>query len=248
LQRLQAADIVLADALIDSAFQSLAPQAQWVNVGKRGFCRSTPQDRINALLVEAAQSHARVVRLKGGDPSLFGRLEEELLALQACSVPFEVVPGVTAALAAAADAGQPLTRRGRGRHVVLQTAVSHEALEARTTSGPARPDTQVFYMAGRQMPALARSLRQAGWPAETAVVVTSRAGCADSIASRHTLATLESASVRHAGRPAVITLGVGAECLATYNSASVPEPPTLALRPDVGALNADTCTAALLSD
>lgn len=251
LQRLQAADIVLADALIDTGFRALAPQAHWVDVGKRGFCRSTPQAQINALLVEAAGRHARVVRLKGGDPSLFGRLEEELNALQAEGIASEVIPGVTAALAAAADAAQPLTRRGRGRQVVFQTAVSRDALEPQL--GPDaralhRPDTQVFYMAGRQMTALARSLREAGWPLDTPVLVVSRAGCADSITSRHTLLNLDSASVRHAGRPAIITLGVGAESLAAYNSAGAAAAPGSKRRTPTDVLTAESPMSAPLSN
>ena len=117
LQRLQSAEVVLFDALTDPALRAWAPQATWVDVGKRGFCDSTGQAHINALLVRWAAQGSRVVRLKGGDASIFGRLEEEIEALQAAGLSYEVVPGVTAAVAAAAAAGRPLTRRGRGRSV-----------------------------------------------------------------------------------------------------------------------------------
>lgn len=200
------ADVVLFDALTDPALRDLAPQARWIDVGKRGFCKSTAQAQIDALLVQAAQSHAVVVRLKGGDPSVFGRLEEELQALAAAGVACEVVPGVTAALAAAADTRRPLTRRGRGRSVSLTTAMTreHELQAARTA------DTEVFYMAGRQLAALSRRLLAAGWPADAPVCVTSRAGSPRSLSSSHCVATLAEAALLHAGAPTVVTVGAGA--------------------------------------
>jgi uroporphyrin-III C-methyltransferase len=209
-RHLAAAEVVLHDALIDeSAFRALAPRAEWIDVGKRGFCDSTGQARINALLVKLGRSGRRVVRLKGGDPSVFGRLEEELLALAAAGLEAEVVPGVTAALAAAAQMQRPLTRRGRGRSVSLSTAMSREG-ELRAAHSA---DTEVFYMAGRQLAALARRLREAGWAPDTAVAVVSRAGCTDALASSHRIDTLAEAAVLHAGRPTVVTVGVGAEGL-----------------------------------
>jgi uroporphyrin-III C-methyltransferase len=212
------ANVVLFDALTDPALRSLAPQAQWINVGKRGFDQATEQVTINQLLVRMAQQHAVVVRLKGGDPSIFGRLEEELQALAAAGICAEVVPGITAALAAAADTQRPLTRRKLGRSVSLTTAVSAHALSpTRAASGlqPAaqlRPhaDTEVFYMAGKQLGALARALQQATWPSTTTCSVVSRAGWPDSLASQHSLADLAGAAVLHAGRPTVVTVGVGA--------------------------------------
>jgi uroporphyrin-III C-methyltransferase len=205
-QRLAQADVVLHDALTDPALRAMAPKARWIDVGKRGFCDSTGQARINALLVRHAQSGARVVRLKGGDPSIFGRLEEELQALAEAGIECEVVPGVTAAIAAAAATQRPLTRRGTGRSVALTTAMTQDGdLQARRTA-----DTEVFYMAGRQLAALSRRLLAAGWPANTSVLVVSRAGWADQIATDHNVASLAEASVLHSGRPTVVTVGVGA--------------------------------------
>jgi uroporphyrin-III C-methyltransferase len=200
------ADVVLFDALTDPALRELAPDAQWIDVGKRGFSHATRQTAINALLVRSAQKHPRVVRLKGGDPSLFGRLEEELQALAEHGIACEVVPGVTAALAAAAAAQRPLTRRGRGRSVAFSTAMTQEG-ELRATRSA---DSEVFYMAGRQLGALSRRLRAAGWPADTPACVVSRAGCADQLVSEHRLDTLAQATVLHAGRPTVVTVGVAA--------------------------------------
>lgn len=205
-QRLAAAEVVLFDALTDPALRDLAPHARWIDVGKRGFRDSTGQVAINALLVRHAQSGRAVVRLKGGDPSVFGRLEEELQALAAAGIEAEVVPGVTAAIAAAAATQRPLTRRGTGRSVSLSTAMTQSG-ELR---GTRTADTEVFYMAGRQLGALGRRLRQAGWPADTAVLVVSRAGWPDQLASDHCIAELAEAGVLHAGRPTVVTVGVGA--------------------------------------
>jgi uroporphyrin-III C-methyltransferase len=205
-RRLAQADVVLFDALSDPALRDLAPQATWIDVGKRGFCESTPQASIDALLVRCAREHAVVVRLKGGDPSIFGRLEEELQALAAAGIACEVVPGVTAAIAAAADTQRPLTRRGVGRSVSLTTAMT----QAGALRGGHHADTEVFYMAGRQLGALSRALRQAGWAADAPVCVVSRAGWPDSMASSHVVAHLAGAAVLHAGRPTVVTVGAGA--------------------------------------
>ena len=204
--RLGQADVVLFDALTDPALRDFAPQARWIDVGKRGFCQSTGQASIDAMLVRLARQHAVVVRLKGGDPSVFGRLEEELQALAAAGIACEVVPGVTAAIAAAAAAQRPLTRRGSGRSVSLTTAMTHSG----QLSAGRHADTEVFYMAGRQLGKLGRALRAAGWPLDTPVCVVSRAGWPDCVASDHALADLAAAAVLHAGRPTVVSVGAGA--------------------------------------
>ncbi len=204
--RLAAADVVVADALADPALRELAPQARWIDAGKRGFRAATDQRAIDARLVREAQRGRLVVRLKGGDPSVFGRLEEEIAALDAAGVAFEIVPGVTAALAAAADAQRPLTRRGRGRSVALASAMTASG----RLQGDRAADTTVYYMAGRQLAALSRTLRAAGWEAATPVCVVSRAGWPDAIVGEHTVATLGEAVLLHAGRPTVVTVGCGA--------------------------------------
>ena len=215
--RLQDADVVLFDSLADPALRQLAPNARWIDVGKRGFTgvahaprgggrENAGQDTINALLVKHALSGAKVVRLKGGDPSVFGRLEEELEALAAAGIECEVVPGVTAALAAAAATQRPLTRRGAGRSVALTTAMT----KAGELAAGRHADTESFYMAGKQLAALSRRLVAAGWPAETPALVVSRAGWPDQLASEHSIATLGDATVLHSGRPTIVTVGVGA--------------------------------------
>jgi uroporphyrin-III C-methyltransferase len=200
------ADVVLYDALTDPALREFAPQAEWIDVGKRGFSASTAQARINALLIQHALDGAVVARLKGGDPSVFGRLEEELLALAEAGLTSEIIPGVTSALAAAAASGRPLTRRGNGRSVALTTAMTQE----RELHAGRRADTEVFYMAGQQLAMLSRRLLESGWPADTPVSIVSRAGWPDQLASEHQVSDLAAACVLHAGRPAVVTVGVGA--------------------------------------
>lgn len=222
---LASADVVLFDALTDPALRDLAPRARWMNVGKRGFCSSTGQATIDALLVKAAHEHEVVVRLKGGDPSVFGRLEEELQALAAAGIASEVVPGVTAAIAAAAATQRPLTRRGRGRSVSLTTAMSQTG----QLSAGRHADTEVFYMAGRQLGKLGRALQSAGWPTDTTVNVVSRAGWPDALASDHTLAELAAAAVLHAGRPTAVVVGAGAAAVAA--TAVIVEGPAVADTP-----------------
>jgi uroporphyrin-III C-methyltransferase len=245
--RLRTADVVLFDALADPALRPLAPQARWIDVGKRGF-RGVPhgapgepasagQATINALLVKHAREAKVVVRLKGGDPSVFGRLEEELEALAAAGIECEVIPGVSAAMAAAAATQRPLTRRGAGRSVSLTTAMTNDA----GLVGGRHADTEVFYMAGKQLGALGRRLARAGWPAHTPALAVSRAGWPDELASDHTIATLGGAALLHAGRPTVVTVGVGAmPVAATVHAAAraaraagaVPTAPVAALPAD----------------
>ncbi len=224
-QRLRLADVVLFDALTDPALRALAPQARWVNVGKRGFADSTGQSTINALLVKHAHESNVVVRLKGGDPSVFGRLEEELETLAAAGIACEVVPGVTAAIAAAAATLRPLTRRGSGRSVSLTTAMTREGSLNATRCA----DTEVFYMAGKQLAALSRRLLKAGWPAGTPASVVSRAGWPDQLQSDHRVEALRDATVLHAGRPTVVTVGAGAAPVGAHPAARALAAPTLGL-------------------
>lgn len=216
------AHVVLFDALADTSLRDLAPQAEWIDVGKRGFSGKEGSDfngqtRINQLLVEQALAtgaiHGEdglVVRLKGGDPSLFGRLEEELHVLYDAKIPCEVVPGVTSALAAAAATQRPLTRRGTGRSVAFTTAMTRTG-DLQCGMGPGqRADTEVFYMAGRQLGPLSKGLLEAGWPAETEVSVVSRAGWPDMRHTLHTVGTLDQASLTHSGRPTLVIVGAGA--------------------------------------
>jgi uroporphyrin-III C-methyltransferase len=215
---LATADVVLYDALADAQLRDYAPHARWVNVGKRGFEHSAKQSEINTLLVETARQHGVTVRLKGGDANIFGRLEEELIALAEAGIESEVVPGVTAALAAAAQAQRPLTRRGRGRTVSLSTAMT-EAGELRAAN---TADTEVFYMAGRQLPQLATLLQQAGWPGDTPALVVSHAGRPDALSSEHLVAALADAAALHAERPTIVVVGAGGSPLQSPDAPGKP--------------------------
>lgn len=222
-QRLGQADVVLCDALVDPTLRELAPRAKWVNVGKRGFCDSTAQATINALMLKYAGEVKVVVRLKGGDPSVFGRLEEELKALHRAGIECEVVPGVTAALAAAAAIQRPLTRRGIGRSVSLSTAMTQNRHLLATRNA----DTEVFYMAGKQLAALSQRLIQTGWAPDTPAHVVSRAGWPDQLHTDHAVSALAAAAVLHAGRPAVVTVGAGAQALSKTTARLAVGEPTL---------------------
>ena len=132
------------------------------------------------------------------------------IALREAGIASEVVPGVTSALAAAAATQRPLTRRGSGRSVSFTTAMTRTG-DLQCGMGPGqRADTEVFYMAGRQLAPLAKGLLDAGWPGETEVSVVSRAGWPDMRHTVHTVATLDEASAIHAGRPTLVIVGAGA--------------------------------------
>jgi uroporphyrin-III C-methyltransferase len=136
LRLLQGADVVVHDRLTPQPILDLArPGARLIDVGKRKSRHTLPQDGINQLLVGLAREGLTVVRLKGGDPFMFGRGGEELLALRAAGIEAHVVPGVTAALAAAADAGAPLTHRGLAQAVTFVTGHAAAGAE-RDLHGP----------------------------------------------------------------------------------------------------------------
>jgi len=169
---IQAADCILHDALVSEELLAMAPQAVKIAVGKRCGKQSTAQHFINKMLVDAAKKYARVVRLKGGDPMIFGRADEEMTALRQAGIEFEVVPGITTALAAASELQASLTLRGVSRSVALLTpSVGHgETPHALEESIPGA-DTLVVYMGLKQAAVWAQSLMDAGRPTTTPVVV-----------------------------------------------------------------------------
>lgn len=168
------ADIVFYDALVGPEILKLIPRsAERVCVGKRAGCASMKQREINARLVAAALSGKRAVRLKGGDPAMFGRLEEEISALAAHGLCYEICPGITAASAAAAAAGVPLTARGLVRGVRFLTTASCPGRENTPDwdelagSG----ETLAFYMARERLPEIAQTLQDAGLRADMPVLI-----------------------------------------------------------------------------
>lgn len=176
VRSLERADVVFHDALVHPEVLALAARAEKVAVGKRCGKFATAQQFINKRLVDAAGRHGVVVRLKGGDPMLFGRAQEELGALEAAGIPFEVVPGVTSALAAAAEAGTSLTQRGVARSVAFVTPRrgGGEAPSGWVAAAVAA-DTAVIYMGAGEAGAISAELISAGLPPELPVVVAENA-------------------------------------------------------------------------
>ncbi|NEX46412.1 uroporphyrinogen-III C-methyltransferase [Pseudotabrizicola algicola] len=168
------ADIVFYDRLVEpEVLDFVRPGAERVFVGKEVGAHSWPQTRINAAIVAAALQGKHVVRLKSGDPSIFGRACEEITAAQAHDLEVEVIPGVTAASAAAASLCQPLTRRGATDRVVLATATCCTGDMPDQIAEIARPGTTlVFYMAMNQLQALSEQLIAHGVSPEQAVTVS----------------------------------------------------------------------------
>ena len=165
------ADIVFFDALVHRDTLALATNARLVDVGKRSGRASTEQRFTNRALVEAARTHATVVRLKGGDPMLFGRAQEEIDALKAAGVEFEVVPGITAATAASASLGISLTRRGVSRHVAFVTPrTGTDQQPTEWLEAAAAADTVALYMAASQSREVATQLIGAGRKPSTPVI------------------------------------------------------------------------------
>jgi uroporphyrin-III C-methyltransferase len=171
---LASANVVLHDALVSrEILQQISPIANVVDVGKRYGKKLLTQDEINALLVTYAASHEVVVRLKGGDPSIFGRASEELEALRKAKVEFEIVPGVTAALSAAAAAGISLTDR-RVASQVLLTTFSRGADGNAMEWGCLTPATTlVLYMPGPDYAEVSRQLVEAGLPVDLPCTIVS---------------------------------------------------------------------------
>ena len=212
LRRLQAAEVILPDALLDPGFAALYPaQALVIPAGKRCGRPSMPQAQIHALLIHHAQRGARVVRLKNGDPLLFGRGHEEAQALAAAGVAFEVVPGVSALQAGAAAAGLSLTHRGLTDEVrILQ---GHELLDrSRDWTELARPGpTLALFMATRILPAIARRLLDAGAPGDLPVVLVEAAGSPQETVTRSVLAHSASGHLTSlTGGPGIVYLGPAA--------------------------------------
>jgi uroporphyrin-III C-methyltransferase len=202
------ADIVFYDALVDAAILDLAPRAEKVAVGKRHGRHSTAQVFINKRLVDAARTHAMVVRLKGGDPMMFGRAQEEIDALHAAGIEVEVVPGITAALAAGASLGVSLTRRGISRNVVFVTPRTGPAEKANDWTGSAASaDTAVVYMGAREAGELSRALIARGTPPSTPVAIVENASLPDERVHVTTLAELEAVGAQLGSGPAVIVVG-----------------------------------------
>jgi uroporphyrin-III C-methyltransferase len=198
------AEIVFHDALIHPDTLALAVRAEKVAVGKRSGRHSTAQCFINKRLADAARRYRVVVRLKGGDPMLFGRAQEEIDYLRRKSIKVEIVPGVTAALAASAELGVSLTRRGLARSVTFVTPrVGAGERESNWAQAVVAADTAAIYMGAGEGPSIAAALIAAGKPASTPVAMVENASL-DSISVVY--GTLERLP-RLSGGPVLILIG-----------------------------------------
>jgi uroporphyrin-III C-methyltransferase len=208
LRVLERADVVFYDALVHPGTLALAARARKVAVGKRSGRHSAAQRFINKQLVDAARAHAVVVRLKGGDPLLFGRAQEEIEALRRAGVPFQIIPGVTAATAAAAELGVSLTRRGVARKVAIVTprAGEREAPNDWVTS-VAAADTAVVYMGAGLAEEIARALIARGVAPQTPVALVENASLPGARVVVGTLAGLPDLVQALGSGPAVVILG-----------------------------------------
>jgi uroporphyrin-III C-methyltransferase len=205
---LRRADIVFYDALVQADMLALAPGAKQVAVGKRCSRISTDQRFINRNLVEAAAKHDIVVRLKGGDPMLFGRAQEEIKALESAGVAYEIVPGVTSALAASAELGVSLTERGVSRSVVFATPRVGEGEDVSDWApAVARADTVVLYMAVGQAAEIAAILEAEGMPMSTPVVLVENASLPGSRHIGSTLRGLRNGAAQGLAGPALLLFG-----------------------------------------
>jgi uroporphyrin-III C-methyltransferase len=216
VQRLANAEVVLFDDLSAGPILALAAKgADLIAVGKRAGRPSPKQDHVSQLLVDHAATGLRVVRLKSGDCGMFGRLEEEIVALQAAGIGYEIVPGVTSASAAAAAAGIPLTRRLSARRVQFITGADVTGGLPEAVNMPALADpmaTTVVYMGRRTFADLAARLIAHGLPPETPALLAEAVSTPHQKISRHSVASLalllQTASSPH---PALIFYGPLAE-------------------------------------
>ena len=218
------ADIVFHDALVHPATIALAVRAEIVAVGKRCGRHSTAQRFICKRLVDAAHRHAVVVRLKGGDPMLFGRAQEEIAALEAAGVPSEIVPGITAALAAAAEIGTSLTQRGSVRSFAFATprSAADEGASQWIASLNAA-DAGALYMGAREAPALAAALLAAGRSAATPVAIVESASLPQARVVHTTLANLAAFGDGAFEGPTMLLIGPQFRARARHRATPVPD-------------------------
>ena len=221
LRRLREADVVIHDRLVPiELLEEVSPSAEIIDAGKSPGRHCLAQGEINWLLVDRARRRGRVARLKGGDPAVFGRLAEEIQAVRGAGIPFEIVPGVTAATAAAARAGISLTERGAASTLVFATATDHTG---GTPSGLdwgslARVEgTLVFYMGVRVLESVTASLTALGRdPREPAILVERVGGPGERIVADRLGAIAATARAAGVQSPAVLITGP------TVASASAP--------------------------
>jgi uroporphyrin-III C-methyltransferase len=223
LTALQGANIVIHDRLVGPEVLALIPaDVPRINVGKQGFGPATPQAQINALLVAHALVGAGVVRLKGGDCGIFGRLEEEIAALEAVGLGYRIIPGLTSAAVAAAVIGQPLTQRGRNAGVQIVTGHDAAGFANHDWAGLARPGAvTAIYMGKKSARFIQGRLMMHGAQAQMPVTVVANISRPDQQILTATLATLTAVVAKIQG-PAIVLLGLTPRVLPRSQSQEVP--------------------------
>lgn len=215
---LQDADVVLHDALVSSEVCAIAGNALLINVGKRAGQPQTPQQEIERLLIETARQGLKVVRLKGGDPFVFGRGGEEALALQRAGIAFDVVPGITTAMGAPTLAGIPVTHRGVSPGFVVLTGTDLESMDRVLTTIAPGSLTIVVLMGTRVRGSVGDRLLARGWDAQTPAAIVLGAATPDMCTWRGALETLAAVELPDTGAPGTIVVGaVAALALHTTN-------------------------------
>jgi uroporphyrin-III C-methyltransferase/precorrin-2 dehydrogenase/sirohydrochlorin ferrochelatase len=225
LRLMQIADVILYDSLIPESILSLARRdADKIFVGKRAQSHSKVQSEINALMLEHARAGKRVCRLKGGDPFMFGRGGEELETLVAAGIPFQVVPGITAAAGCAAYAGIPLTHRDYSQAVIFVTGHLKRdgELQLNGVDWPnlVRPNqTVVFYMGFKTLALISTELQRHGLPSDTPAAIVEHGTCPDQRVVIGSIATLpQQATAENISTPALIIVGHVVKLRAKLNS------------------------------
>jgi uroporphyrin-III C-methyltransferase / precorrin-2 dehydrogenase / sirohydrochlorin ferrochelatase len=205
VRMIESADVILHDDLVPQAVLELAkPEAVVVNVGKRCGVKTITQDEINTLMVEHAGAGKSVVRLKSGDPLLFGRAAEEMAALQEAGIRYEIVPGVSSGFAAAAAIGRSLTDREWASHVIFSTG-HHAGSHNRAALPSLEAATRVVYMPGRDLTLLAAEWMAEGLPAELPCAVVSHAAQPNQEIVQTTLGSLH--ELQPAAAPSLLLAG-----------------------------------------
>ena len=205
------ADVILIDDLVHRAVLAHArPDARIIEVGKRGGCKSTPQNFIERLMIRAARAGKQVVRLKGGDPFVFGRGGEEMLALEAAGIEVEIISGVTSGIAVPAALGIPVTHRALARGVTLVTGHTRNGLppdwRALAATAKAAATTLVIYMGMKDLPEICQELMAGGLSADTAAAAIQSGTLAAQRQAIATLATLAAtAAEARIASPAIAT-------------------------------------------
>lgn len=208
VKALQQADVILLDDLVNRDILLHAPQARVVEVGKRGGCKSTPQHFIERMMVALAEQGETVVRLKGGDPFMFGRGGEEMLAMRAAGITVEIIPGITSGMAVPASLGIPVTHREYSHGVTFVTGHTQDGAQPNWQALAAGGTTLVIYMGMKHLGSIVSELLKAGLADSTPAAAIQHGTCPQQQQVVSTLAMLPMA-VQQQGlaSPAIVVVG-----------------------------------------